>query len=41
MADLIENPMINLPFAEPQRHFRFASNGIPMDGYLRVRLDRE
>lgn len=28
MADLIDNPVINSPFAEPQRHFRFAENGI-------------
>jgi type III restriction enzyme len=28
MADLIENPVINSPFGEPQRHFRFAENGI-------------
>lgn len=28
MADLIENPIINSPFAEPERHFRFADNGI-------------
>ena len=23
MADLIENPVINSPFEEPRRHFRF------------------
>lgn len=28
MADLIENPVINSPFEEPQRHFRFADHGI-------------
>lgn len=28
MADLIENPVINSPFEEPRRHFRFADNGI-------------
>ncbi len=28
MADLIDNPVINSPFMEPQRHFRFAENGI-------------
>lgn len=28
MADLIENPIINSPFAEPKRHFRFGDNGI-------------
>lgn len=28
MADLIENPVINSSFEEPQRHFRFAENGI-------------
>lgn len=28
MADLIENPVINSPFEEPRRHFRFAENGI-------------
>jgi len=28
MADLIENPVINSPFVEPQRHFRFDENGI-------------
>ena len=28
MADLIENPVINSPFGEPQRHFRFDENGI-------------
>jgi len=27
-ADLIENPAINSPFAEPRRHFRFDDNGI-------------
>jgi type III restriction enzyme len=25
---VIENPVINSPFAEPQRHFRFAEEGI-------------
>lgn len=28
MADLIENPVINSPFEEPRRYFRFAENGI-------------
>lgn len=28
MADLIENPVINSPFGEPQRYFRFDENGI-------------
>ena len=28
MADLIENPIINSPFEEPKRHFRFDDNGI-------------
>lgn len=28
MADLIENPIINSPFAQPKRHFRFDDNGI-------------
>ena len=28
MADLIENPVINSSFEEPQRHFRFADDGI-------------
>jgi type III restriction enzyme len=28
MADLIDNPVINSPFMEPQRHFRFDENGI-------------
>ncbi len=28
MADLIDNPVINSPFAEPKRHFRFDDNGI-------------
>lgn len=28
MADLIDNPVINSPFAEPQRHFRFTDDGI-------------
>ncbi len=28
MADLIDNPVINSPFEEPRRHFRFAENGI-------------
>jgi hypothetical protein len=28
MADLIENPVINSPFAEPRRHFRFTDDGI-------------
>ena len=28
MADLIENPVINSPFEEPRRHFRFDDNGI-------------
>lgn len=28
MPVLIENPVINSPFEEPQRHFRFADNGI-------------
>jgi type III restriction enzyme len=28
MADLIENPVINSPFEEPKRHFRFADHGI-------------
>ena len=25
---VIENPVINSPFDEPKRHFRFAENGI-------------
>jgi len=25
---VIENPVINSPFAEPQRHFRFDEDGI-------------
>ena len=25
---IIDNPVINSPFAEPRRHFRFADNGI-------------
>ncbi len=25
---IIDNPVINSPFVEPQRHFRFAENGI-------------
>ena len=28
MADLIDNPVINSPFEEPRRHFRFDDNGI-------------
>lgn len=28
MADLIENPVINSPFGELQRHFQFDENGI-------------
>ena len=28
MADLIENPIINSPFEEPKRYFRFTDNGI-------------
>ncbi len=29
---VIENPVINLPFAEPQRHFRLPDEGIdPLD----------
>jgi type III restriction enzyme len=28
MADLIDNPVINSPFEEPKRHFRFDDNGI-------------
>lgn len=28
MADLIENPVINSPFEEPKRHFRFTDDGI-------------
>jgi type III restriction enzyme len=24
---VIDNPVINSPFEEPQRHFRFAANG--------------
>ena len=28
MTDLIDNPVINSPFEEPQRHFRFDDNGI-------------
>lgn len=28
MADLIDNPVINSPFEEPQRHFRFTDDGI-------------
>lgn len=28
MADLSENPVINSPFVEPERHFRFDENGI-------------
>ncbi len=28
MPVLIENPVINSPFTEPQWHFRFAENGI-------------
>ena len=31
MAVLIENPVINSPFAEPQRHFRFGETGITSD----------
>ncbi|MFZ1640287.1 MAG: hypothetical protein WAV07_02400 [Candidatus Contendobacter sp.] len=25
---IIDNPVINSPFEEPRRHFRFADNGI-------------
>ena len=28
MADLIDNPGINSPFEEPQRHFCFTDDGI-------------
>lgn len=28
MASLIENPVINSPFEEPRRHFRFTDDGI-------------
>ncbi len=28
MADLIENPIINSPFEEPKRYFRFTDDGI-------------
>jgi type III restriction enzyme len=28
MADLIDNPVINSPFEEPKRHFRFTDDGI-------------
>lgn len=28
VADLIENPVINSPFEEPRRHFRFTDDGI-------------
>jgi len=28
MADLIENPVINSPFEELRRHFRFDDDGI-------------
>jgi type III restriction enzyme len=28
VADLIENPVINSPFEEPRRHFRFDDNDI-------------
>lgn len=28
MAELIENPVINSPFEEPKRHFRFDDHGI-------------
>ena len=28
MADLIDNPVINSPFEEPLRHFRFTEEGI-------------
>lgn len=29
MSDaVIENPVINSPFGEPRRHFRFANEGI-------------
>lgn len=28
MADLIDNPVINSPFEEPQRRFRFDDSGI-------------
>ena len=28
MADLIDNPVINSPIAEPRRHFRFTDGGI-------------
>jgi hypothetical protein len=32
MADAaIENPILNQPFAEPRRHFRFGDNGITND----------
>jgi len=27
MADLIDNPVINSPFKEPRRHFRFEIMG--------------
>jgi type III restriction enzyme len=28
MTVVIENPVLNSPFAEPRRHFRFAEDGI-------------
>ncbi|MEO1432809.1 MAG: hypothetical protein AAFS12_03010 [Cyanobacteria bacterium J06632_19] len=28
---IIENPIINSPFTEPQRHFRFDNDGITSD----------
>jgi type III restriction enzyme len=28
---VIENPVLNSPFAEPQRHFRFSDEGITND----------
>jgi len=28
---VIENPIINSPFEEPQRHFKFTDEGITME----------
>jgi hypothetical protein len=30
---LIENPVINSPFAEPQSHFRFSDEGIVLASF--------
>ena len=38
---VIENPVINSPFAEPQRHFHFSDEGITNEINEARRVSRE